>query len=201
MRAERRACLIMGTPGRMLMRYERRRRMSIRYGLLALLAEGEQHGYQLREAFLTRTGRVWSINIGQIYTTLNRLSRDGLVDRSSHSDSNTVTYRLTRAGREELSSWWAATVDHSTPGRDQVTIKVVLSILSSGGHATATIRRQRRETSSALGKLIEERNSIPNFPDSETLTRLLLLDRLILLHQAETSWLDLMERRLMERTG
>ncbi|MCK9904524.1 PadR family transcriptional regulator [Parafrankia colletiae] len=53
--------------------------MSVRNGLLALLAERPMYGYQLRAEFETRTGSTWPLNIGQVYTTLRRLERDGLV--------------------------------------------------------------------------------------------------------------------------
>ncbi|CUU53592.1 Virulence activator alpha C-term [Parafrankia irregularis] len=53
--------------------------MSVRNGLLALLAERPMYGYQLRAEFEARTGSTWPLNIGQVYTTLRRLERDGLV--------------------------------------------------------------------------------------------------------------------------
>ena len=54
--------------------------MSVRMGLLALLAEGPSHGYQLKAGFEERTGGVWTLNVGQVYTTLDRLRADGLVE-------------------------------------------------------------------------------------------------------------------------
>ena len=53
--------------------------MSVRQSLLALLAERDSYGFQLRQEFEGRTGGTWPVNIGQIYTTINRLQRDGLV--------------------------------------------------------------------------------------------------------------------------
>ena len=54
--------------------------MSVRHVLLALLSEGPEYGLQLREEFEARTGEVWPLNVGQVYTTLQRLERDGLVE-------------------------------------------------------------------------------------------------------------------------
>jgi DNA-binding PadR family transcriptional regulator len=54
--------------------------MSVRHALLALLREGPKYGLQLREEFEARTGEVWPLNVGQVYTTLQRLERDGLVE-------------------------------------------------------------------------------------------------------------------------
>src|SRR5579862_6222018 len=53
--------------------------MSVRHALLALLSEGPKYGLQLREEFEANTGQVWPLNVGQVYTTLQRLERDGLV--------------------------------------------------------------------------------------------------------------------------
>ena len=55
-------------------------RMSVRHALLALLSEGPKYGLQLRQEFEARTGEVWPLNVGQVYTTLQRLERDGLVE-------------------------------------------------------------------------------------------------------------------------
>jgi hypothetical protein len=58
--------------------------MSIRQAMLALLEQGPMYGYQLRAEFEQRTGETWPLNIGQVYTTLSRLERDGLVEVVDH---------------------------------------------------------------------------------------------------------------------
>ena len=80
--------------------------MSIRHALLALLSEGPKYGLQLRQEFETRTGEVWPLNVGQVYTTLQRLERDGILafEPTGHFEPSFV---LTDAGRE----WLAATGD------------------------------------------------------------------------------------------
>src|SRR5262245_19573235 len=65
--------------------------MSVKHGLLALLQRGPRYGYQLRTEFEHATGGTWPLNIGQVYTTLSRLERDGLVrptDGSPESGSH-----------------------------------------------------------------------------------------------------------------
>ena len=47
--------------------------MAVREGLLALLANGPRHGYQLKTGFESATGGMWPLNVGQVYTTLERL--------------------------------------------------------------------------------------------------------------------------------
>ena len=51
--------------------------MGVRHAMLALLSEGPKYGLRLREEFEDRTGEVWPLNVGQVYTTLQRLERDG----------------------------------------------------------------------------------------------------------------------------
>ena len=75
--------------------------MPIRRGLLSLLARSPMHGYQLRTEFEAATGSTWPLNIGQVYTTLSRLERDGFVEPVGESDGR-VTYRLTETGHTEV---------------------------------------------------------------------------------------------------
>ena len=60
--------------------------MSVRQGILALLAEEPTHCYHLRQRFEERTGGTWPLNIGQAYTTVQRLVRDGLVELVPDAD-------------------------------------------------------------------------------------------------------------------
>jgi len=77
--------------------------VSVRHALLALLSEGPKYGLQLREEFEGRTGEVWPLNVGQVYTTLQRLERDGLVESDeSNDDGPQKGFRITAEGEEEL---------------------------------------------------------------------------------------------------
>ena len=77
--------------------------MSVRHALLALLSEGPKYGLQLREEFEARTGEVWPLNVGQVYTTLQRLERDGLVE--SEGAGTTARRRASRSPRKGWLSW------------------------------------------------------------------------------------------------
>ena len=74
--------------------------MSVRHALLALLSEGPKYGLQLRQEFEDRTGEVWPLNVGQVYTTLQRLERDGLVDADDDGAGPQRIFSLTTAGAE-----------------------------------------------------------------------------------------------------
>src|SRR6478672_3363969 len=82
--------------------------MAIRQGLLALLSQGPRYGYQLRAEFETSTGATWPLDIGQVYTTLSRLERDGLVSPGEQDEQGRVVYTITEAGRAEMERWFAA---------------------------------------------------------------------------------------------
>ena len=90
--------------------------MTIRAALLQLLDEEPRHGYQLKVEFETRTGGIWPLNVGQVYTTLDRLARDGCVEEidgaaapagdkteaSAPAGSPARTYRITEDGRDQM---------------------------------------------------------------------------------------------------
>ena len=66
--------------------------MSVRQSLLAILDQGPCYGYQLRAEFDRRTGSTWPLNVGQIYNTLDRLERDGLVAKGDTDAQGHVYY-------------------------------------------------------------------------------------------------------------
>ena len=102
--------------------------MSIRHSLLALLSEGPKYGFQLRQEFETSTGEVWPLNVGQVYTTLQRLERDGLAQSDDlDEDERQKNYRITAEGGEELSRWLRTPPDLSEPPRDELVIKVLVA--------------------------------------------------------------------------
>jgi len=78
--------------------------MSVRQALLALLEQRPMYGYQLRSEFERRTGSTWPLNVGQVYTTLTRLERDGLVSGHGDDGEGHVIYEVTGAGRDESRS-------------------------------------------------------------------------------------------------
>src|SRR5476651_1388259 len=102
--------------------------MSVRHALLALLSEGPKYGLQLRQDFEARTGDVWPLNVGQVYTTLQRLERDGLVVSDGPADDGPQKhFRLTDDGAVELTTWLRTPPDLSEPPRDELVIKVLVA--------------------------------------------------------------------------
>jgi DNA-binding PadR family transcriptional regulator len=174
--------------------------VSVRQSLLVLLAEQDRHGYQLRQEFEQRTGGTWPINIGQIYTTINRLQRDGLVVEVGRQDDGSVVYSLTDQGRQEAEQWWATPVDRATPAREELAIKLALAVTSPGVDVAAVLHRQRTESLRALQTYTQHKRRIPVRPAGSDLARLLVLDSLIYAVEAEVRWLDQIEQRLIQES-
>ncbi len=170
--------------------------MSVRQGFLALLSEQPMHGYQLRQEFEARTGGTWPLNIGQAYTTLQRLQRDGLVEPvDDDAPDAPERFRLTEAGRHEAKDWWTRPVERGAPARDELAIKLALAVtVRSGGKPVdvgAVIQRQRTETMRALRDYTRLKRETP--ADDAGLAWSLVLDSLIFAVEAEARWLDHVE--------
>jgi DNA-binding PadR family transcriptional regulator len=179
--------------------------MSIRQAMLALLEPGPMYGYQLRAEFEQRTGATWPLNVGQVYTTLNRLQRDGLVEHvdGSGADDDTdraaqVMYRVTPSGRDEVSAWFTTPVPRTQPPRDELAIKLAIAVTLPGVDVGALIQRQRTATMTALQDYTRlKRSGRASRPDQpEDLAWSLVLDSLVFDAEAEIRWLDHCEARL-----
>jgi DNA-binding PadR family transcriptional regulator len=172
--------------------------MAIRHGLLALLDEGPAYGYQLKAAFEERTGGTWPLNIGQVYTTLSRAERDGLVAQLDVSDDGRVVYEITDAGRHEVATWFASPVRRDAPARDELTIKLAVAVTAPGVDVAAIVQTQRSETMRTLQALTRLKIDAADRPDPDSDTAWhLVLERLIFDAEAEARWLDHVEARLL----
>ena len=102
--------------------------MSVPHALLALLSEGPKYGLRLQNEFESRTGAVWPLNVGQVYTTLQRLERDGLVAADVEGERSQKRYRITSAGAQELAGWLRTPPELVPPPRDELVIKVLVAL-------------------------------------------------------------------------
>jgi DNA-binding PadR family transcriptional regulator len=169
--------------------------MSVRQALLALLEEGPRYGYQLRSEFERRTGATWPLNVGQVYTTLTRLERDGLVTASGANEQGHVVYEVTAAGRDEVATWFTTPVARVTPPRDELAIKLALAVTVPGVDVGTVIQQQRSATISALQDYTRLKRDRDDSTD-ESMAWGLVLDSLIFTAEAEVRWLDHCEARL-----
>ena len=176
--------------------------MSVRQGLLALLATEPMYGARLRAEFEARTGGTWPLNVGQVYTTLARLERDGLVEEVGADDEGRISYRLTAAGQQEVSRWWLAPVDRETTPRDELVIKLALAVTVPGVDVRRVVQTQRTATLRHLQDLTRLKQRATTSHEAATggdgadLAWLLVLENLIYSGEAEVRWLDHVEARL-----
>jgi DNA-binding PadR family transcriptional regulator len=165
----------------------------MRYALLALLAEGSTYGYELKQAFERLFRPVWPpINVGQIYTTLGRLERDGLVtsreiEQSRRPDKR--VYELTDEGQAALANWMAAPVEGAHL-KDEFFMKLVLASLA-GTDPMQLLDRQRNKYLQSLRDL----DTLALETEAESPAQL-LIEGAILHLQADLKWLDRCEERL-----
>ncbi|MGP4043328.1 PadR family transcriptional regulator [Streptomyces sp. 2A115] len=173
--------------------------MSIRHGLLALLARGPRYGSRLRTEFEARTGSAWPLNVGQVYTTLGRLERDGLVVQEGADEAGHALYALTDSGRAELRAWYATPVERTDLPRDELAIKLAMAVGAPGVDVRAVTEAQRRHLSAAIHTYTRLRaQALAEAPaHRDELARLFVLEHLIFRTEAETRWLDHCEARLL----
>jgi DNA-binding PadR family transcriptional regulator len=166
----------------------------VKNGLLALLERGPMYGYQLRSEFEASTGATWPLNVGQVYTTLARLERDGLVAPVGEADAEgRVTYRITDAGRAEVAAWFATPVGGETRPRDELAIKLAMALTTPGVDAHRVIQTQRTATLRSLQDLTRLKARADEVADAAWL---LVLESMIFKAEAEVRWLDHCEVRI-----
>ena len=167
--------------------------MSVRHALLALLSEGPKYGLQLRQEFEADTGEVWPLNVGQVYTTLQRLERDGLVE----SDEGEIAgpqkrFSITASGRGELDGWLRMPPDLSAPPRDELVIKVLVALRVSGVDVREVIQVHRRY----LVQLMQQWTHLKEDMADEDLGFALVVDAELFRLDSVIRWLDAAEGRL-----
>lgn len=166
--------------------------MGIKEGLLALLADGPTHGYQLKLDLEAATGDGISLNVGQVYSTLQRLERDLLIESGGRDDEGREVYRIRSAGRDALRAWMSNPVDVAAGGRDEISIKVLIALFTEGLDPREVIESQRRAT---MG-LLQDFTRLRARDSEEDIAWQLHLDRLMYSAEAELKWLDRVEERL-----
>src|SRR6185437_13313229 len=167
--------------------------MSVRHALLALLSEGPKYGLQLREEFEERTGEVWPLNVGQVYTTLQRLERDGLVESDDAADDGPQKgFRITAGGEMELAHWLRTPPDLSSPPRDELVIKVMVALRMPGVDVHEVIQVHRRY----LVELMQQWTRLKEVEAEFDLSVALVVDAELFRLDSVIRWLDSAEGRL-----
>ena len=163
--------------------------MSLKFGLLGLLAQEPLHGYEVKQRFEEMLGGAWEVNIGQVYTTLGRLERDGLVEPAGErGERGKHAYRLTPAGQTALDEWLEQPESEPQLLREETYVKLLLSTRLANGNLAALLTRQRRVYLQRLRDLaaLEEQARRTGRDD------LALLVKGAILHtEADLAWVDI----------
>lgn len=170
--------------------------MSVRYGILAVLERQSMHGYEVRRELESELGSEWSVNYGQVYSTLERLVRDGLVvqsDTVAVSDApDRKLYTVTPAGRAALREWFLTPTGEGDGHRDELHAKVMLA-LTSDVDVNDIIQAQRKCELRRIAELTALKESMDPALD---LPEVLQLDLLILRTEAVIRWLEIAESKI-----
>lgn len=115
--------------------------MPTSHALLGVLAsQGERHGYELKREYDQRLPGVRPLAFGQLYTTLARLVRTGLIAEAGHQRAGgpeRVAYRLTDEGRDELNTWLRQVVEPSPHVSSELFLKVIVALLATSDESVA----------------------------------------------------------------
>lgn len=169
--------------------------MSVRASILAVLSIGDCHGYQLRQEIETRTGGILAINVGQIYATLDRLERDGLVEASQTNSYGQTSYRITPLGLAEANEWLTSPIASGAETKNELANKLALAVTIPGVDIDKLIHRQRVQTMQTLQSLTKSKRE-SNVDDPNEIPWLLIVDLNIFNCEAELRWLEHIEGTL-----
>jgi DNA-binding PadR family transcriptional regulator len=168
--------------------------VSVPYALLALLSEGPKYGLRLQSEFQLRTGEVWPLNVGQVYTTLQRLERDGLVETDEESERAQKRYRITASGTQELADWLRTPPDLVPPPRDELVIKVLVALQVPGTDIHEILQVHRRHAIEVMQRYTQIKASAA----ASDVALALVADAEVFRLEAIVRWLDAADVRVKQ---
>jgi DNA-binding PadR family transcriptional regulator len=169
--------------------------MSVRHALLALLSEGPKFGLRLRQEFESRTGEVWPLNVGQVYTTLQRLERDGLVESDdSEGQGLQKVFKITQAGDRELNKWLRTPPGSVPPPRDELVIKVLVAVTVPGVDVRGILQTHRRQ----LVEVMQRYTHLKADEAEHDVGLALVVDAELFRLEGVLRWLDAADARLAQ---
>jgi DNA-binding PadR family transcriptional regulator len=165
--------------------------MSVPHALLGLLEDGPLHGYELKRSYDGLFGRSKPLPFGQVYSTLARLARDGLVEvfrEQPGRGPDRKIYAITQHGVTDLDSWLADPEPAEPYVQSVLFMKVLLSI-TSGRSATDFLEAQRVEHEQRMRDLTRVKQS------GDIATQL-VVDYALYHLDADLKWIELTHARL-----
>lgn len=175
--------------------------MSIKYAMLGILAEKDLHGYELKSSFDEKVGDFWSLNYGQIYSTLDRLEKEDLVSHDRQAQErrpDRKIYRITLKGREELREWLSQPVSRVRALRDEFFIKLVFMDKNNPESVLDLIEKQKALYLKKMSLLTQQKVALKKGTKNlDSLTTELLMDAGLFHAEADIKWLTLCESKIM----
>jgi DNA-binding PadR family transcriptional regulator len=170
--------------------------VSVPHALLALLSEGSKYGLRLQNEFEARTGDVWPLNVGQVYTTLQRLERDGLVETDDEgAERSRKRYRITAKGERELAEWLHTAPDLVPPPRDELVIKVLVALQVPGIDVHEVLQVHRRH----VIEVMQRYTRVKATAGEDDVALALVADAELFRLEGIVRWLDAADVRLRQR--
>lgn len=176
--------------------------MAVRHAVLGLLSTKAMHGYELKTKFDQVTGGFWQLNFGQIYSTLDRLEREGLVERvseASSGDADRKVFRITVKGRSRLDEWVLQPAAHPRALRDDLFVRLLFCDRSSTAQLQRMLDRQRDVYELEMRKLSKRKAQLEALNLKDGFVTDLLIDAALYHAEAELAWLSHVAERLKER--
>jgi DNA-binding PadR family transcriptional regulator len=179
--------------------------MSVKYAMLGILAEKNLHGYELKSSFDEKVGEFWSLNYGQIYSTLDRLEKEDLVTHDLQAQErrpDRKIYRITGKGRTELEEWLSTPVHKVRALRDEFFIKLVFMDRKDPGPILDLIEKQKAHYLKQMNRLTNRKVSLKKRPEhADSLTAELLMDAGLFHAEADIKWLTLCASKIKATMG
>jgi DNA-binding PadR family transcriptional regulator len=165
--------------------------MSLSLTLLGLLQAGPRHGYDLKRAYDERFGHDHPLHYGQVYATLSRLLKNGLVEFEGvepGAGPERKRYAITEAGVTDVARWLGEPEKPEPYLQNTLYTKVVLAVLT--GRDPADILDTQRAAHLALMRTLTRRKSSGDLADQ------LICDHALFHLEADLRWLELTAARL-----
>jgi DNA-binding PadR family transcriptional regulator len=171
--------------------------MSLKFGILGLLAEQPLHGYEVKNRFEAMLGGTSEINIGQVYSTLQRLERGGLAEPADdRGERGKLPYRLTSNGRTALDDWLRESEAGPEPLRQDFYIKVLVTSRLAKGNLDSLLAQQRQAYLRRLRDLAELERGARERGREDLVP---VLQGAVLHTEADLKWIDVFEEEIYEK--
>jgi len=172
--------------------------MSVKHGILGLLARKPQNGYELKASFDEIAGGFWDVNYGQIYSTIDRLIKDGLIAGVTEGDDERKIYEITPKGIKEFKDWLDKPNTKIRPLRDEIFVKLAFMYPFDKEAIIHLLAEQRQLYLAKMAELTRKKYLLSRQGGGrDVLMTDLLLDAALFHAEADIKWLEHCEAKLL----